>query len=99
LTRELELLQGRLAELQQILQGGDTQRLALEQQWAAATRRVVDLEVQNTDLAARLATAQIRRLEAEKDLIQVLIDGQRSGAPAVGPSSEAAPSTASGARP
>ena len=77
LTGQLELMQDRIVELQNELQAGDFGRAELEQEHSTKDRRIAELETQNADLSARLVTAQIRRLEAEKDLIQILIDAQR----------------------
>ena len=77
LTHQLQLMQVRIQELQGELQGGDLRATGLEQEVESMRRRVLEVEQQNGDLSARLVTAQIRRLEAEKDLIQVLIDNQR----------------------
>ncbi|MEO0650273.1 MAG: hypothetical protein AAFZ65_06310 [Planctomycetota bacterium] len=77
LTHQLQLMQVRIQELQGELQGGDMRATGLEQELESMRRRVLEVEQQNEDLSARLVTAQIRRLEAEKELIQVLIDNQR----------------------
>ncbi|QDU69998.1 hypothetical protein [Engelhardtia mirabilis] len=85
LTGQLELMQERIVELQHDLQAGDFGRAELEQVQNTKDKRIADLEAQNADLSARLVTAQIRRLESEKDLIQILIDKQRAvPAPAAG---------------
>lgn len=85
LTGQLELMQDRIVELQGELQAGDFGRAELEQLQSTLNGRIGELETENADLSARLVTAQIRRLEAEKDLIQLLIDQQRDA-----PSSSAA---------
>ena len=77
LTGQLELMQDRIVELQGELQAGDFGRAELEQLQSTLNNRIAELENENADLSARLVTAQIRRLEAEKDLIQLLIDNQR----------------------
>lgn len=77
LTHQLELMQLRIQELQGDLQGGDMRAVGLEQELENVRRQMAEVQAQNEDLSARLVTAQIRRLEAEKDLIQVLIDNQR----------------------
>ncbi len=75
LTARLEQLQARTTDLETRLTDGDTVRAELES--TAAT-----LREENQDLAGRLVTAQIRRLEAEKMLIEARIEQERSAAPA-----------------
>jgi hypothetical protein len=76
LSNQMQMFQLRITELQEELQGGDMRTVGLEQELDGLRRRVDEVEAENEDLAARLTTAQIRRLEAEKDLIQVLIDNR-----------------------
>lgn len=71
LRAEVEILQATVrgldAELTvkvQDLAGGD-------QRFSALDARIATLERENADLAARLVTAQIRRLEAEKTLLEL----------------------------
>jgi hypothetical protein len=101
LTHQLELMQLRITELQTELQGGDLHATGLEHEIESLRGQVAGLQADNEDLSARLVTAQIRRLEAEKDLIQVLIDNQRGHPTSVrmpeadgGPSAEADPTGA-----
>lgn len=81
LTGQLELMQDRIVELQHELQGGDFARAELEHERASFQKQLDALSDENEDLSGRLVTAQIRRLEAEKDLIQLLIDSQRDQPP------------------
>ncbi|MFT7485429.1 MAG: chromosome segregation ATPase [Candidatus Paceibacteria bacterium] len=50
---------------------------ALQKDMAGATTRVETLEGHNVELAARLTTAQIRRLQSEKLLLEAKLDWRR----------------------
>ncbi|MBI1379868.1 MAG: hypothetical protein GC161_02125 [Planctomycetaceae bacterium] len=84
LTARLEHMQARATELETQLAATDAARAKLAQDGET-------LRAENQDLAARLVTAQIRRLEAEKMLIEARIEQERSAAPAEGTAQTAAP--------
>lgn len=93
LTARLEHMQARATELETQLAATDAARAKLAQDGET-------LRAENQDLAARLVTAQIRRLEAEKMLIEARIEQERSAAPADGTAQPAAPrGPAAGAAP
>ena len=70
LTTELERQQGEVDSLRGTLSADQAAVDALKQELAL-------LKSENADLVARLTTAQIRRLEAEKMLIQAKIEAQQ----------------------
>lgn len=72
LTSRLEQLQQRVASLEE-------ERAKERERSREFERAVEELRAENQDLAARLVTAQIRRLEAEKMLIEVRIEQERGG--------------------
>jgi hypothetical protein len=86
LSQALELSQTREAELAQRVDG-----LSIE--FAQAGERMKTLEGQNVELASRLTTAQIRRLQSEKLLLEAKLDWKRvetviNGSPAASASTE-----------
>ena len=70
MTSELEQGELREQELAVMIEG-------LRQELGAERTRVAQLEEQNIELASRLTTAQIRRLQAEKLLLEAKLDWKR----------------------
>lgn len=70
LSMGLEMSEARAADLEQRLR-------ALEEQFDALGREKQETDQKMFDLAARLATAQIARLEAERALLQATIEWRR----------------------
>jgi hypothetical protein len=60
----------------------EQERTALDERVQALAQEQERLRIENADLAARLTTAQIRRLEAEKLLLESRIEEQRARAAA-----------------
>lgn len=82
---ERDALRDDLEAMTAALDGAQRQIVELEEQTRTLQARIVDLEhaqestqAENIDLAARLTTAQIRRLEAEKLLLENRIQALRS---------------------
>ena len=71
LALEVAALEAELERLRQSLGAADERVVALERQAAAAAEENQRLRQENVDLAGRLTTAQIRRLQAEKILLEL----------------------------
>jgi hypothetical protein len=69
-----------LERADEALGAGAAKSAALEERAGELEAEVQRLISQNQDLAARLATAQIRRLEAEKLLLETRLDEHRARA-------------------
>jgi len=82
LADEVRALQKALGEAQARLDETSASTTGLSNRLEALAAEVERLGAENDDLAARLATAQIRRLEAEKFLLEARIDWYRSTAQA-----------------
>jgi hypothetical protein len=71
LTAKLEVLEATVRGLDAELTVKVQDLASGDQRFSALDSRVAALERENADLAARLVTAQIRRLEAEKTLLEL----------------------------
>ncbi len=78
LAKEVEALRRSLVHAQTTLDGSLADLRALEQRAVASEAESQRLLQENEELSARLATAQIRRLEAEKLLLEAQIRWHRS---------------------
>jgi len=77
LEQELKSLHQAL-EADQVREAGLTERLAgLTKELSELRTKIETLEGQNIELASRLTTAQIRRLQSEKLLLQAKLDWKR----------------------
>jgi hypothetical protein len=74
LEKEARALQTELERVKQTLVGSETDAEGLQARVAQLTADNKRLLDENVDLAARLATAQIRRLQVEKILLESRID-------------------------
>jgi regulator of replication initiation timing len=70
LSREVIALGDELERARQALLSADQHGAELEARLAAAAEENQRLRAENVDLAGRLTTAQIRRLQAEKILLE-----------------------------
>lgn len=96
LQSELERMQTETQAREEIEQRSQLETAGLRAQIEQLEEVNRQLSRENEDLAARLLTAQIRRLEAEKSLLENLIESEKSGAPIRRPAST--PSNTSGAQ-
>jgi len=78
LVAEVESLTAALRAEREERQAVDAGRDGLEQEVRALEQRLEELGLQNLDLARRLTTAQIRRLEAEKLLLETTIAAEKA---------------------
>jgi len=77
LALEIKNLEATLAKSRSELAAALKQREALEREHAALESERARLQEENFDLAGRLVTAQVRRLESEKILLESKIEWQR----------------------
>jgi hypothetical protein len=73
LLAELDLVRADLEKTQVALLDAQARILGLESSSTTETQTLDQLRAENLDLAGRLATAHIRRMEAEKALLEVRI--------------------------
>lgn len=95
LQDELERMQTEAQKRAEIEQKSQLESANLRAQISQLEEVNRQLSRENEDLAGRLLTAQIRRLEAEKTLLEHLIEAEKTGAPMlprppVGPSADGA---------
>jgi len=74
LTLEVTGTHNELNRTRTALMEADARIMALEERVTALTARSESLEVENMELAGRLTTAQIRRLQAEKILLEIRLE-------------------------
>ena len=77
LLLELEALDRALDLGEERTRGVENQLAAMLSANQALEERMLALEAENTEVAARLATAQIRRLEAEKAWLEAAVEWER----------------------
>jgi hypothetical protein len=75
LRQEVEQLRAALDKAGQLAQELEAQHISKQGVLASAEQERQRLALENSELAARLATAQIRRLEAEKSLLEHVLAG------------------------
>lgn len=78
LTLEVRGLNGELDRTRTALVEADVRIANLEAQVTTFEARLQSLEAENMDLAGRLTTAQIRRLQAEKILLEIRLEESRA---------------------
>ena len=74
---EVAVLSTRLEAAYQLLEQSETSGQVVKEQRDALQETIDRLEQENGELTARLTTAQIRRLEAEKMLLEIQIESYR----------------------
>jgi hypothetical protein len=77
LALQVQALEAELERARAACNDGDKVRDGLRSQMDALMKERDQLRAETLDLATRLTTTQLRRLEAEKKLLELQIDGQR----------------------